>query len=116
MALEVMNPADELLEDQDSPVLFMMKSDIYAFGMTAFEASPNFLSTISESLIISDPVRGCSLQNGQLCDLLRACWQYARLPSIPEGDDSGVTGPAGALLELRTRPSPFCGVRCWGIA
>jgi serine/threonine protein kinase len=85
MAPEVMNPADELLEDQDPPVLFTMKSDIYAFGMTAFEASPNSLSTIwiSESLFLSDPVRECPFQqqeDGQLCDLLRARWQSARLP------------------------------------
>ena len=60
MAPEVMNPADELLEDEEPPVLFTRASDIYAFGMTAFEASPShFHQWISESLFLSDSVRGC---------------------------------------------------------
>jgi serine/threonine protein kinase len=57
MAPEVMNPADELLEDQDPPVLFTMDSDIYAFGMTAFEVRR--ISFIWMDLGIIIPLRSC---------------------------------------------------------
>jgi len=57
MAPEVMNPADELLEEQDPPVLFTKESDIYAFGMTAFEVSPPLLPPSESDLGIIMPLR-----------------------------------------------------------
>jgi serine/threonine protein kinase len=94
MAPEVMNPADELLEDEEPPVLFTRASDIYAFGMTAFEILSGdvpFSNKKTDSSVIFYVLAGNRPDSPQyqksttqaLRDFLALCWstEPGRRPS-----------------------------------